>query len=50
MNTDETAVSLLYSQAIEDIRKGKLKPGDKIQEIKEYNSYKKRQVCRCNFI
>jgi len=36
MVDDEIAVNLLYSQAVEDIRKGLIKPKDKIQEIKEH--------------
>ena len=35
MNNDSFAVNLLYCQAIEDIRNGRIKPGEKIQQIKE---------------
>ena len=35
MNDDSAAISLLYNLAVEDIRQGRVKPGDKIQQIKE---------------
>lgn len=47
MNSDENALELLYNEAVEDVRKGKLKPGDKIQEMKDYRSrHKKKEVLR----
>ena len=45
MNSDENALELLYNEAVEDVQKGKLKPGDKIQEMKDYRSkHKKKEV------
>eukprot|EP00111_Clytia_hemisphaerica_P016047 TCONS_00047490-protein len=35
MYEDSVAVSLLYHLAVEDIRQGRVKPGDKIQQVKE---------------
>lgn len=35
MYEDNVAVNLLYNLAIEDIRQGRVKPADKIQQIKE---------------
>ena len=36
MDTDPVALNLLYNQATADIRKGFIKPEDKIQKVKEY--------------
>ena len=45
MYEDGIALTLLYNQAVEDIRRGRVKPGNKIQEIKELkNSNNKRKV------
>lgn len=38
MDEDSVALNLLYHQAVEDVRKGRVKPGDKIREIKEYKT------------
>ena len=47
MNSDENALEILYNEAVEDVRKGKLKPGDKIQEMKDDRSrHKKKEVLR----
>jgi len=35
MNEHSVAVGLLFHLAVEDIREGRVKPGDKIQQIKE---------------
>ena len=35
MYEDIAAVNLLFNMAVEDIRQGRVKPGDKIQQIKE---------------
>ena len=35
MYEDSAAVNLLFNMAVEDIRQGRVKPGDKIQQIKE---------------
>ena len=43
MNSDENALELLYNEAVENVRNGKLKPGDKIQEMKDYKSKHKRK-------
>ena len=45
MNSDENALELLYNEAVENVRNGKLKPGDKIQEMKDYkNKHKRKEV------
>lgn len=47
MDEDSVALNLLYHQAVEDIRKGRVKPGEKIQEIKELKvSNNKQKVPR----
>ena len=51
MYEDSVAVNLLFNMAVEDIRQGRVKPGDKIQQIKELKaSNNKLKVNTTNMI
>ena len=42
MDGDNAAVNILYEQAVSDIRKQHVKPGNHIDELKEYKSTNKK--------
>lgn len=49
MYEDSVAVDLIFNMAVEDIRQGRVKPGDKIQQIKELKaSNNKLKVMQSN--
>ena len=49
MAEDNAAVNILYEQAVSDIRKQHVKPGNHIEQLKEYKSSNKKHKVHCFF-